>query len=42
MSNKILNYKETAQSIIVDDEITFSERSEVCDEHSGHIITGGL
>lgn len=42
MRNKILNYKEIFQSIIVDNKISFSERSEVCDEHSGYIKTGAL
>ena len=48
--NKILNYEETVQSIIVDDKISFSssagtcdcERSTFCDEHHNHIITGDL
>ena len=42
MRNKILNYKEIFQSIIVDNKISFSERSEVCDEHSRYIKTGAL
>lgn len=42
MRNKILNYEEIVQSIIVDNKISFSERSEVRDEHSGYIKTGAL
>jgi len=47
--NKILNYKETVQSIKVDDEVSFSSSgacncgdSEFRDKHHGHIITGDL
>lgn len=42
MRNKILNYEEIVQSIIVDNKISFSERPEVRDEHSGYIKTGAL
>ena len=48
--NKILNDRETVQSIIVDDEISFSssagtcdyERSAFCDKNHGHVITRAL
>ena len=48
--NKILNYKETVDSIFVDDEVSFTLNSEPCDclnspfsdPHHKHIITGDL
>ena len=48
--NKISEYKETKQSIIVDDEVSFSSSARTCncerstfrDENHGHIITGDL
>ena len=48
--NKILNYKETAEAIILDDGISCSaslekwncERSAFCDEHYAQITAGNL
>ena len=50
--NKILNYKETVQSlsIEVDDDVSFirniydcsCEKSEFCDPYHKHIVTGDL
>ena len=48
--NKILEYKETVQSVIVDDEVSFSSSARTCncerstfrDENHGHIIRGDL
>ena len=48
--NKILNYKETVNSISVDEEVSFClntdtcdcAESEFCDPHHKHIITGDL
>ena len=48
--NKILNYKDTVESIYVDDEVSFirdttpcdCESSTFCDPHHKHIITGDL
>ena len=48
--NKILNYKDTVESIYIDDEISFTrdtsscecESSTFCDPHHKHIITGDL
>ena len=48
--NKILNYKDTVESIYVDDEVSFTrdttpcecESSTFCDPHHKHIITGDL
>ena len=37
--NKILNYKETVQSIIVDDEISFSAFVRTCDCESSAFIS---
>ena len=48
--NKILNYKETVESIFIDDEVSFSLNSEPCDccnspfsdKFHKHVITGDL
>ena len=48
--NKILNYKETVESIFIDDEVSFINNagecncleSNFCDPHHKHIITGDL
>ena len=48
--NKILNYKETVNSILVDDEVSFSlntdncecQNSIFCDPHHKHVVTGDL
>ena len=48
--NKILNYKETVNSMSVDEEVSFClntdtcdcAESEFCDPHHKHIITGDL
>ena len=47
--NKTINYKETVQLVISDDEISFSstgtcdyERFTFCDENHGQVITGDL
>ena len=48
--NKILNYKETVNSIIVDEDVSFTlnsepcdcENSSFCDPNHKHIITGDL
>ena len=48
--NKILNYKDAVESIYVDDEVSFSlnttlcecQNSPFCDPHHKHIITGDL
>ena len=48
--NKILNYKQTVESIFIDEEVSFStdtdrcdcQNSKFCDPDHGHIITGDL
>ena len=48
--NKILNHNKAAQSVIVDDQISFSSSAGTCDyeklsffdEHNGHIMTRNL
>ena len=48
--NKILNYKETVESIYVDEDVSFTLNSEscncsessFCDPHHNHVITGDL
>ena len=48
VKNKLLNYKETVNSIFLDEKVAFSlkiatfesEHSQFCDLHHKHIITG--
>ena len=48
--NKVLNYKDTVNSIFIDDEVSFSTETDTCqcdispfkDKDHGHILTGDL